>query len=88
MTDVKYFPLVDMDTDASVRFPMFPVTDESMVRRSGRPYLTELIPYRFRLCNSERHPDYEVRCPYCGRPMLCLSSESIPNALFVCEHCK
>lgn len=94
MTDIKYHPLVDADTDGKEKMPMFLAKDERSVAEHHKLYLAEIVPHHFRLCSSERMPgkvltDIVIRCPYCGKPLRAISrqQDGTTHALYVCDRC-
>ena len=94
MEDIKYYPLVDMDTDGKAKVPMFMSLNEKDMERH-RLWLEEIIPGSFRLCSSAARPgsefeDMEIHCPSCGRPLKALSEQRDGNvhALYICTNCR
>lgn len=94
MERIKYHPLVDADTDGSVKVPMFLTTDEANVREHHRLYLEEIIPHRYRLCASkpveaESVIDLDIRCPYCGKRLTAISTpkDGTRLTLLLCDRC-
>lgn len=67
MIDIKYHPLVNCNTDGTIKVPMFFSGDETAVRNAHRPYLEENIPkyYRLRSVNGispKTAEAYIIRC--------------------------
>lgn len=90
MNEMKYFPLVDGDTEGNTKIPMFPVNDEQKVADRFNAYLEEIVAYRFRMNKKKgHHKNHIVHCPYCGKEMTCISPEDghTLNAYYKCEFC-
>lgn len=94
MEHIKYHPLVDADTDGTVKTPMFCTTDLDAVTEHHRLYLEEIIPRRFRLCASqptkaEAVADLDIRCPYCGATLKMISAptDGLRLTLLTCDRC-
>ena len=52
MCDIKYYPLVDCDTDGTDKIAMFVSTDKEMIEAVHSMYLAEVVPHFYRLyCN-------------------------------------
>lgn len=95
MTEIKYHPLVDCDTDGTVKVPMFFSGDEAAVRNSHGTYLEEIVPkyYRLRSVNGISPKTAEantIRCPLCGKGMTPISRAVDEHrlALYCCRNCK
>ena len=92
MTEIKYYPLIDCDTDGAEKVAMIPVTNEAAIRSQSEMWLEEMIPPYFRLCirNSNPSPDtFHIRCPRCGTVLKCISKHINENrrGLYVCSAC-
>lgn len=95
MTEVKYYPLVDTDTDGFEKQPMFPMEDEKTVAASHRLWLAEAVPGCFRLRAAETPSakdvaKFRVHCPRCGKTMKTISliSKANPLPLYICDDCR
>ena len=44
MTDIKYYPLIDCETDGTEKMPMFPVTDSKSIKAQSHLWLEEVVP--------------------------------------------
>ena len=95
MNDVHFFPLIDADTDGSMKVPMFSAASEAVVKAHHRFYLMEIVPTYYRLMSTERlfknHKDTAViRCPKCGKGMKILSPplNEHKRGLYYCPRCK
>ncbi len=93
MEEIKYHPLVDTDTNGSVKVPMFMSCRKSDMEKH-RLYLEEIIPYSFRLCSVEpmvanETENISVHCPYCGKNLKAITGSRNGNRhqLFVCKNC-
>lgn len=95
MEHIKYHPLVDADTDGTVKVPLFAAMDESMVKNSHSLYLQEYMPHYFRLISNNCDPDrlsgeFEIRWPClrnCTQAGL-RSTEQPKLGLYVCDRCR
>ena len=94
MEEIRYYPLVDLSDDGTVKQPMFPVPDLDTVRKSHRRWLTEAVTGCFRLCSEEplsagELASLRIRCPRCGKEMerITLLSETSFLPLYLCEDC-
>lgn len=95
MTEVKYYPLVDTDTDGFEKQPMFPTEDEKTVAASHRMWLAEAVPGCFRLrtvetSSVEEAESFRIYCPRCGKTMKTISliSKASPLPLYACDDCR
>ena len=94
MTEIKYYPIVDTDTEGLEKQPLFPTSDYKSVQEHHRFWLEEIIPRYFRLCASEPQKReqvsrFRVRCPYCGTALSPISSitEGKRFFLYACNNC-
>lgn len=90
MYEIRYFPLVDMADDGSVKFPMFMAKDEQTLRSRNKPYISEVVPRVFRLHTTAALPENtDFRCPYCGSTLSRINPGSESRyALFECGRCR
>ena len=93
MEHIKYHPLVDADTDGSVKVPTFCSTDARAMQKQSM-YLEEMIPNRFRLCTTKAVPGknlnaLEIYCPSCGAKLRAISpqNDGERHALYLCDRC-
>ncbi|MCF0137552.1 MAG: hypothetical protein HUJ66_04215 [Oscillospiraceae bacterium] len=94
MTPVRYHPLVDMDTEGTVKVPMFQAKDAASAVIGHEMYLEEVIPHYFRLCSAKdmtgkAASGFEVRCPYCGASLKRMSplKDGKRHSLLFCKNC-
>ncbi len=94
MTEPKYHPLIDCDTDGTEKTPLFFSYDAAAVSRSHRMYLEEIIPryYRLRSVGGTSAADaakFTVHCPLCGKGMKPISSplDAHRLAIYCCRNC-
>lgn len=74
MEQTRYYPVIDCDTEGSVKAALFPCYSEDTVRKNHRVWLEESIPQHYRLCCKESFDrrtggDIQLRCPKCGTVM-------------------
>ena len=92
MTDIRYYPLVDCDTEGMEKVAMFPALDSHTIMAQSDLWLEEMIPNYFRLrCHSGHAPQnaFTIHCPRCGKPLKRMG-ENINKttlALYVCSAC-
>lgn len=94
MTEILYYPVVDMSTDGADKQSMLPTTDADSVRTHYRFWMEEFVPHYFRLRASEEHSPKEIagfriRCPYCGDMLSPISAMTRGTRFFLyaCNHC-
>ncbi len=93
MTDTRYYPLIDCDTEGTEKVPMFPTSTRKAVSEQARMWLEETVPHYYKLrVGFGHHPTdpYSIRCPLCGKEMRCISrgiNEEMLG-LYVCGSCK
>ena len=93
MCDIKYYPLVDCDTDGTDKIAMFVSTDKEMIESVHSMYLAEVVPHFYRLyCNDTKRKfksESTVRCPKCGSAMLQVGSPLNEKKLgvYTCKKC-
>lgn len=95
MDDIRYYPLVDMDTKGVEVQAMTPTDSEITVRKHHRLWLTEIVRNYFRLGAKDK-PSVEtvnalrVHCPKCGgvlRPITAVT-QKCPYPLYACDECR
>lgn len=95
MRDIHYYPLVNADSDGSVKVPMFQAENEKAAKAHHRFYLMEVVPTYYRLMStaklSNRKKDsFAIRCPKCGKALKAISPPLNENkrGLYECPKCK
>ena len=91
MTEIRYYPLIDCDSEGSEKVPMFAVLDEKMIMAQSRMWLEEMVPNYFRLCNRPgiNSNATTIRCPRCGKHLSAISEpiNETKQGLYVCTAC-
>ena len=91
MTEIKYYPLIDCDTNGTEKMPMFPVTESKSIKTQSELWLEELVPHYYRLCAKTKCPTtaFSIRCPLCGKAMQCISRDISETklGLYTCSSC-
>ena len=91
MTEIKYYPLIDCDTDGAEKMPMFPVTDSKSIKAQSQLWLEEMVPryYRLHAANTRPVNAFSIRCPLCGKTMRCISGDinETKLGLYTCSSC-
>lgn len=91
MTEIRYYPLIDCDSEGSEKVPMFAALDDKIVMAQSRMWLEEMIPNYFRLCNRPgiSNNDSAIRCPRCGMHLRAISEpiNETKRGLYVCAAC-
>ena len=94
MDHIRYYPLLDMDTEGGEVQAMTPTDSESTVREHHRLWLTEIVPNYYRL-GAQDKPSVDainalrVHCPKCGGVLHPISAitQKQPYPLYACEKC-
>ena len=91
MTDIKYYPLIDCDTEGTEKVAMIPTPDGNTAKSRSRMWLEEMIPRHFRLYtqNSSFDDPFNIRCPRCGSALkrISRSTNETKHGLYVCSAC-
>lgn len=94
MQEIKYYPVIDMDTEGLEKQAMLPATDRDAVCSRHGFWLEEIIPHFFRLCSAERQAketvsQFKIHCPRCGGVLRPISSVTNGNRhfLYACDTC-
>lgn len=91
MTDIKYYPLIDCDTEGAEKVAMIPATNGSTVKAQSEMWLEEMIPHHFRLYtkNGSSADTFNIRCPRCGTALKRISGaiNEAKRGLYVCSAC-
>lgn len=94
MEYIRYYPLIDMDTESSGVQAMTPTDSESTVREHHKLWLTEIIPNYFRLSTKYKLSvdavnALRVHCPKCGGVLhpITAATQERPYPLYACKKC-
>ena len=95
MTDIKYYPLIDCDTEGTEKVAMIPAPNSAAVQAQSKMWLEEMIPHHFRLYTQNMYPKLQpvsltgVRCPRCGTALKRISGaiNETKRGLYVCSAC-
>ena len=94
MTDIKFHPLVDADTEGTEKVPAFLGKDRGSVQKYHKLYLEEIVQRRYRLCSSadmtaETAASFTIHCPRCGAKLKAISPQTngTRHALYICPRC-
>lgn len=91
MTDIKYYPLIDCDTEGTEKVAMIPAPNSATVHTQSQMWLEEMLPHYFRLCtkNSSTTDTFNIRCPRCGTALKRISGaiNETKRGLYVCSAC-
>ena len=91
MTEVRYYPLINCDTEGTEKVAMIPTTNGKTVKNQSRMWLEEMVPHYFRLCtqNSSSTDTFNIRCPRCGTALKRISEDinETKRGLYVCSAC-
>ena len=49
MTEIRYYPLIDCDTEGTEKVAMIPTPNGNTVKAQSEMWLEEMIPHHFRL---------------------------------------
>ena len=91
MTEIRYYPLIDCDSEGTEKVAMIPTLNGSTVKSQSRMWLEEMVPHHFRLYtkNSNSADNFNIRCPLCGAVLKCISGaiNETKRGLYVCCAC-
>ena len=91
MTEIRYYPLIDCDTEGTEKVAMIPTPNGSTVKAQSEMWLEEMIPHHFRLYtkNSSSADTFNIRCPRCGTALKRISGaiNETKRGLYVCYAC-
>jgi hypothetical protein len=95
MTETKYYPVIDCDTEGKVKAELFPAFDEQKVRRVHKLWLTETVPHYFRLCRTDDGAErvkgtFHIHCPVCNLHLRLIGdgNSNDNRGLYVCDNCR
>lgn len=92
MTEIRYYPLIDCDTEGTEKAAMIPAPNSATVRAQSQMRLEEMLPHYFRLCtqNTNHSTDaFNIRCPRCGTALKRISGDinETKRGLYICDSC-
>ena len=91
MTEIRYYPLIDCDSEGKEKVAMIPTPDGNTAKSRSRMWLEEMIPHHFRLYtqNSSTADTFNIRCPRCGTALKRISGgiNETKRGLYVCSAC-
>ena len=91
MTEIRYYPLIDCDSDGTEKVAMIPTPNGITVKAQSNMWLEEMVPHHFRLYsqNSNSADNFNIRCPRCGTALKRISGviNETKRGLYVCYAC-
>lgn len=91
MTEIRYYPLINCDSEGTEKVAMIPTPDGNTVKSRSGMWLEEMIPHHFRLYtqNSSFDDPFNIRCPRCGSALkrISRSTNEAKHGLYVCSAC-
>ena len=91
MTEIRYYPLIDCDTEGTEKVAMIPAPNSAAVQAQSKMWLEEMIPHHFRLYTKNRSAadTFNIRCPRCGTALKRISAgiNETKHGLYVCSAC-
>ena len=91
MTEIRYYPLIDCDTEGTEKMAMIPAPNSAAVQAQSQMWLEEMLPHYFRLYtqNSSSSDTFNIRCPRCGTVLKRISGDinETKRGLYVCDSC-
>lgn len=91
MTEIRYYPLIDCDTEGTEKAAMIPAPNSAAVQAQSQMWLEEMIPHHFRLYtqNSSTADTFNIHCPRCGTVLKRISGDinETKRGLYVCNSC-
>ena len=91
MTEIKYYPLIDCDTNGTEKVAMIPAPNATAIRMQSKMWLEEMLPHYFRLCtqNISSIDTFNIRCPRCGTALKRIGGaiNETKRGLYVCSAC-
>ncbi len=94
MEYIRYYPLIDMDTDGFEKQGFLPTDDLDSIQAHHRFWLKEVVPHYFRLCAAKPQSRdtvsrFRIHCPYCGGILSPISSnvDGKRYFLYACDKC-
>lgn len=91
MTEIRYYPLIDCDTEGTEKVAMIPTPNIAAVQAQSQMWLEEMLPHYFRLYtqNSSSVDTFNIRCPRCGTVLKRISGDinETKRGLYICDSC-
>lgn len=94
MNDIKYYPVIDCDSEGREKVALFPIYNRDIVNCNHSVWLEEMIPHHFRLCTKNAYEPrakgtFTIHCPVCGKPLKLIgnATDSTRLGLYVCSSC-
>ena len=92
MTEIRYYPLIDCDTEGTEKVAMIPVTNDTAIRAQSEIWLEEMVPHYFRLCTQNNNcpaDSFQIHCPRCGKALkqIARDIDNTKRGLYVCNGC-
>lgn len=91
MTEIRYYPLIDCDSDGTEKVAMIPAPNGNTVKTQSKMWLEEMVPHHFRLYtqNSNSADNFNILCPRCGTALKRISGaiNETKRGLYVCSAC-
>lgn len=91
MTEIRYYSLIDCDSDGTEKVAMIPTPNGNTVKAQSKMWLEEMVPHHFRLYsqNSNSADNFNIRCPRCGTALKRISGviNETKRGLYVCYAC-
>ena len=91
MTEIRYYPLVDCDTEGTEKVAMFPTLDSATVITQSKMWLEEMVPNYFRLYTRSgiSTNGITLHCPRCGKALRAISEpiNETKQGLYICGNC-
>ena len=91
MTEIRYYPLIDCDTEGTEKVAMFPTLDSATVMAQCKMWLEEMVPNYFRLYTRSgiSTNGITLHCPRCGKALRAISEpiNETKQGLYICSNC-
>lgn len=92
MTEIRYYPLVDRDTEGIEKVALFPTMNRTSIMAQSKLWLEETVPCYFRLHSKNSYyptDTIRIRCPRCGKALRRISENinETKHGLYECRAC-
>ncbi len=92
MIEIRYYPLIDCDTECTEKVAMIPTPNGSTIKTLSGMWLEEMIPHYFRLCtqnNDSPADSFHIRCPRCSKMLKQIAGDvdNTKRGLYICSSC-